>query len=36
MLNSKLFDTISITLINTNVYKRSVTYCSLVKVDINQ
>ena len=35
MLNSKLFNTISITLINTNVYKRSVVCCSLVKVDMN-
>jgi hypothetical protein len=36
MSNSKLFNTISITLINTNVYKKSVIYCSLVKVDTNR
>ena len=34
--NSKLFNTISITLINTNVYKRSVVCCGLVKVDTNR
>jgi hypothetical protein len=35
VLNSRLSNTISITLINTNVYKRSVVYCSLIKVDTN-
>jgi hypothetical protein len=36
ILNSKLFDTILITLININVYKRSVVCYSLVKIDMNQ
>jgi hypothetical protein len=36
MSNSKLSNTISITLINTNVYKRSVICYSLVKVDTNR
>ena len=35
ILNSKLFNTISIKLINTNVYKRLVVCCSLVKADTN-
>jgi hypothetical protein len=36
VLNSKLYNTILITLININVYKRLVICYSLVKVDTNR